>query len=381
MRRALAAAAVLAATARAARRRDPRSPGHALLVNGGLTAAALPFLVHESRERGDARLLWILLAGQQLRTCSAFVHHRVLTTVYDGVSDLEEYHPAGERIAAALRAGRLGEAAELMRTYPWDTTLPGPVSTNLMRLLSGAVYAAVGPSPRSAMVVFSWLGFGGLFLFQRAFAIAVPEGRHRDYAASLFLSPSLAYWTSGMAKEPWMTLGFGTAALGAARTLSGSPRSGVPLGLLGIAASAAMRMQVGGRFGMTIGSELRAAGDRTHLGGSRFSPPRAESPLQAPLVAASVLFRPHPGEAHNAVARAAAADASLLLLVTLVRARWLAAAAASVPRQPYVAVAAGATGVVVAYLARVANFGMLSRQRTPVLPFYLVLLAVPPRSR
>ncbi|MEA2473715.1 MAG: hypothetical protein QOE06_1630 [Thermoleophilaceae bacterium] len=380
MRRALAAIAVVALAGALARRRDPDSPAHTALVHGSLTVAAVPFLASEAARRRDARLFWELLALQQLRAGVALAHHHLTATLYEHSTDVDEYHAAGQRIAESLRAGRLSEVAELMRTFPWDTRLRWPVSTNLMRLLNGGVYAAVGPSRRTSMVAYSWLGFCGLCFFERAFSIGVPHGRRRAYLAAL-AHPSLTFWTSGIGKEPWMTFGFGTLALGAAKTMTGSARTGLPLMGLGTAAAGAMRIQVGGRLGMTLGSELRTAGDRSYIGGSRFTPPRADSIRDAPRVAASVLFRPLPGEAHNRPALVAAADAMLLLLLTLARARWIAAAVASAPRRPYVAFAAASTAVVVAYLARVANFGMLVRQRTPVLPFYLVLLSVPPRGR
>src|SRR5207245_201970 len=118
-----------------------------------------------------------------------------------------------------------------------------PVSTNLQRLLCGAVYAVVGPSRRSAFLAFSWLGFWGLFLFDRAFAIAVPEGRPGSYSRLVFLLPSLNYWTSAMAKEPWMVLSLGTAAHGSARAVSGAPRSGLAQAALGAAGAAIMRAQ------------------------------------------------------------------------------------------------------------------------------------------
>jgi hypothetical protein len=376
----VAAAAVLALGARLARRSDPDSAAHTVIVHGSLTAAAIPFLAHEAAGRRDRRLFWELIAAQQIRAGVALAHHELVPSLYKGTTDMDEYHAAGLRLAGPLRSARLGEVALLIRTYPWDTRLPGPVSTNLMRLLNGLVYATAGTSRRSSMVAFSWLGFCGLLLFERAFAVGVPEGRQRAYAGAL-MHPSLTFWTSGIAKESWMTLGFGTAALGAAKTATGSPRSGLPLAALGILAAAAMRVQAGGRFGMTLWSGLHAAADRSYLGGSRFRPPRVRSARDLPAVMASVLFRPHPGEAHNPQAMAAAADGTLLLLLTLARTRWIAAAAASVPRQPYIAFAAASTAAVVAYLERVSNFGMLVRQRAPVLPFYLVLLAVPPRGR
>lgn len=371
MRRALAAA-----WARAGGRR----PAHPALVHGVLVAASLPFLVRAAARERDRQLFWTLLAAEQLRFGMAMAHHRVVTSVYAGATDVDEYHFAGREIADRLRAGRYAEAIAVARTVPWDTQLPGPVSTNLMRLLNGAVYAVIGPSKRGAFVVFSWLGFGGLLLFHRAFVVALPRGRSRGYLRLLLLLPSLNFWTSTIGKEPWMIFTLGGASLGAARTVTGSARSGVPLALLGAASAAAMRAQVGGRFGISVGSGLRDAGARSALGASRFSPPEAGSVRDLPLVAGSVLFRPHLLEAHNRQALVAAAEGTFLLALSLARVRWAAAALGSSPRQPYVVFVVGTTAALIAYLSRVANFGMLVRQRVAVLPFYVVLLSIPPRD-
>ena len=346
-----------------------------------LLAASLPVLAAEARRRRDPGLVPILLAAQLARFAAAHVHHDVLERVYRGSNDTDEYHAAGAVIAEHLASGRLRDAATAMRTVPWDTRVHGPFTTNLMRLLSGLVYLGTGPSRRASFVVFSWAGFWGMVLFERAFATAVPGGDARAYRRLLLASPSLAYWTSVTSKESWTLLSLGVAAEGMARGATGSPRTGAPLALLGLTGAAAVRAQRGGRFGLTVGSGLRDAGERSFLGASRFTPPRADSPRDVPLVIASVLFRPHPLEAHNLQARAAAAESAALVVLSLARAGWIAAALASAPRRPYVALATASLGGLVAYLSRVSNLGMLVRQRTPALPFYLVLLSVPPRRR
>jgi hypothetical protein len=248
-----------------------------------------------------------------------------------------------------------------------------------MRALSGGAYAAVGPSRRAGFVLFSWLGFWGLFAFYRAFALAVPRGRNRSYLRLLFFLPSLSFHTSSMGKEAWMVMSLGTGALGTARTLTGSPGRGIAQAALGGALAAAMRVQVGGRHGLTIGAELRDAGARSSFGGSAFAPPELRSARDAPAVAGTVLFRPHLLEASNLQARAAALEGSFLALLTIARLRWLLAAAGGVRREPYVGFAGGCSAVLIWYLSRVSNFGMLVRQRVSLLPFYLVWLSVPPR--
>jgi hypothetical protein len=132
-------------------------------------------------------------------------------------------------------------------------------------------------------------------------------------------------------------------------------------------------------LGPGFGSALQSDTERTATGASRFDPPELRGPRDFPRVAASVLFRPHPLEAHNAAALATAVEGAAVLALSLVRVRWIAAALASAPRRPYVGFALASTGILVAMLARMSNLGLLARQRVPVMPFYLVLLSIPPR--
>ncbi len=351
----------------------------ATLLGGGLAVASMPALARHARLVGDRRVLWTLLVAQQLRFGIALVHLGVLQRAYPGITDVDDYDPAGRAIAQHLRAGRVSGLGTTMRSVPWETRLPGPLGTNLMRLLTGAVYAAVGPSRERGFVVFSWLGFWGLMCFHRAFAIAVPRGRSATYLRLLLFQPSLAFHTSSIGKEAWMVASLGVGSLGVARALTGSARRGIVMAAAGGIGAGLMRAQVGGRIGVTVGSELRDAGARSAFGGSAFSPVDVRSIRDVPLAAASVLFRPHPLEAHNLQARMASMEGLLLLALSLRRIGWGLAAAAHVRRQPYVTFAAACSAVLVAYMSRVANFGMLVRQRASLLPFYLVLLSIPPR--
>src|SRR5204863_3854856 len=100
-----------------------------------------------------------------------------------------------------------------------------------------------GPSLLGAFFIFSWAGFWGLYLFYRAFCIAVPEGDHRRYALLILLLPSLLFWPSSLGKEAWMTLGLGLFAYGGARIIT-HQRYGFMVVLAGVLATAAVRPHV-----------------------------------------------------------------------------------------------------------------------------------------
>ena len=298
------------------------------------------------------------------------------------------------------------------------------VGSNFVRRLTGEVYKVTGPSRLGGFLVFSWLAFWGLFLFHRAFAIAVPEGRSRDYSRLVLFWPSLLFWPSSIGKDAWMVLSLGTGAYGAARGLAERPLPVRGLDAAGMLSAARVRPHVAGLFGAALAPAylvrgrraralgigvlaaaqvlqanryLRTSGIETRegargaleqtarrtskSGGSKFTPPIVRSPAQVPLIPLTVLFRPHPLEAHNPQSLATAAEGTLLFALTLSRAPSSLATLRSARRQPYIALCLVYSALFCAAYSGIANFGVLARQRVQLLPFYLVLLSVPPKRK
>jgi hypothetical protein len=246
--------------------------------------------------------------------------------------------------------------------------------------------------------------------------------------------PSILFWPSSIGKESWMMFGLGIAAFGAAKALSGRVLPGVVVSGIGIGLAALVRaptavvmglgLVVGGilrrpsgrlrelrpvakvlSVAMFIGVAVVLSGtlqgfiersgrgtdiedltefslEQTSQGGSEFSPVPILSPLGAPIALGTVLFRPFIFEAHTAEAVASAVEASVLLLLTVVRFRSVLAALKSIRRTPYVATAIVYIGGSVFGLSAVANFGIIARQRTLIYPMLLVLICfLPRRSR
>jgi hypothetical protein len=90
-----------------------------------------------------------------------------------------------------------------------------------------------------------------------------------------------------------------------------------------------------------------------------------------------VLFRPLPFEAHNQDSLIAAAEGLLLVAITAASWRRLARLPGRIIREPYVAYAVSMVLLFCFVFSVIANFGILTRQRTQVLPLYFVLLAIP----
>src|SRR5207302_9063022 len=107
-----------------------------------------------------------------------------------------------------------------------------------------------------------------------------------------------------------------------------------------------------------LGSVSNQLTTRTGGGGSEFSPnPILKSPLKAPQGIATVLFRPFLYEVHSGSTAASALEGTFLLVLTLVRIKWIWSAVKSMRRQPYVALAAICAGLLIIALSSYAMFG------------------------
>ena len=391
-----------------------------LVVGPLLVLVSLPILARQARRENDRSLFWLLLLALALKLGGAIFRYYTTFALYHGRADAVGYHEWGVQISERFRDGT------------FRTGLDSLTSTNFIRFFSGVVETLVGPSMLGAFLIFSWLAFWGLFLFYRAYTIAVPEGRRRSYAHLLFFLPGLLFWPSSIGKESWMIFALGIAAYGVARFMSRSILPGVLISGLGLTLAALVRPHMAGLMAVALvvaylvrrspeehresapvvkalwlvplvivaavligrtnaylaekgidttkgpTSVVAQAGSQVSGGGSAFVPDLIESPKQAPIAVVTVLFRPFITEANNLQAYGSAIEGTFLLALTLVRGRWVFAAVRSVRRQPYVGFALFYSAIFVFAFSSLANFGLLVRQRTSLLPLYLVLLTIPP---
>jgi hypothetical protein len=232
-----------------------------------------------------------------------------------------------------------------------------------------------------------------------------------------------------------MIFALGIAAFGAARILSGRTWNGILVAGLGLWLAGLVRFHVAGIFALAlatayilrkpperhrrrslvakgvslaavgvftvivvlqaegplqsagIGTEggftsvLQQVSERTGQGGSEIQPSIIRSPLRAPIGVFTVLFRPLPIEADSTQALIAALEGTFLLALCIRRYRWILAAFHSFRRQAYLTLSVAYTAAFVLVFSAIANLGILARQRVQMLPFFLVLLSVPPRRR
>jgi hypothetical protein len=393
----------------------------AVILAAVLFGISIPALVHQARREQNPAFATFLMLALVLKLVGSMLRYGVSLGIYGGRTDANSYWAQGLTIGPALRHGSLAGVHIL-----------GSSGTNFIRFISGVTVAGIGPSLLGGYIFFSWIGFWGLFFFYRAFSIAVPEGRRRLYAYLVFLLPSLIFWPSGVGKEAWMVMGLGLSAFGVARVLRGRTSNGALYTVLGLIACAFVRPHIAAMValalvvallvrpserslgtlgpvvkvlvllpviavsvlliiraqsfiqsqGLTttkgVAGVLKQTTARTQTGGSKFSPSVLNDPWLAPVATATVLFRPLVYEVKDPQSLVAAFEGSFLILLCLVRFRWIVAAFKLIRKRTYMAFCLTYMVVFVAAYSSIANFGILVRERVQVIPFFLVLLCIPP---
>lgn len=384
----------------------------AIVLVGAIDGLLLAAAVRRQEDERLARLLPVAFAAKLLGTLARY--YFVFTA---SAADAFEYSEEGTRLAESYRQLDLG--TDLGRQF---------VGTGFVRAFTGVVYALLGANRLVATLVFASLAWWGLYLFVRAFALALPDADTLRYSRLVLLLPSLLFWPSSIGKESLMVFALGLTAFGAARLLR-FQRGGMLLVLLGsvgtgiirphitLAAFAAVfaatlvRRGEGGRpvdpvrrlLGLAvllvIGGTLLArtasffgvdelssasvekiqaeTGEQTGQGGSEFEPVVVRTPLDLPLASVTVLFRPFPNEASSTESRIASAESLLLAVLLLLSAARLRSLPRLLVTAPYAVFAVVFAALFVFGFSAIGNFGILARQRAQVLPFVVVLLALP----
>lgn len=397
----------------------------AFLLGPLLVALTVPLARRAARAENDPRVATVLLVAVILKLAGAIVLYAVSSEVYDGVADAFTYHDEGTVLSESFRDGDF--SVELPYGF-------GLVGTGFVFVLTGSIYAVIGSTQLGGFLVFAWMGFLGLYLLYRAFCIGFPNGRRRRYAALLFFLPSMLFWSSTIGKEAWMTLTLGLAAYGMARVLD--RRHGMLVAVAALAAglvgSAMVRPHVtllafAGTFvafllrrtrGANFFSPAKLAGVAVlvvagvllvgqverFLGIDRLDRESVEevlaqtasntesfegstveatlpSPATFPKAIVTVLFRPFPHEARNLQQLLASFEGVALLVLFVLAARTMPAVLRLGVRWPYLVFSAVFAVLFILSFSSFGNFGLLARERVQVLPFALVLAAlpVPPR--
>jgi hypothetical protein len=338
----------------------------------------------------------------------------VLEFVYNGSGDATGYHGSGNRLVATWRAFGVPDVE---------------IGTEFVNAATAFLYIPYVPSKLGGFFVFATLAFFGQMLLYAAFRVSADPARLRWYAAAIFFLPTIVYWPSSIGKESLMYLFFGIAGYGAAMLLYNYRLRWAALFAVGVTGSAAVRPHValllvlalvaalllakrrtgeglgGRRIAATaaIGLVLVAAGavaaanfnidlesgfdaredletvisnveGSTSTGGSVIVGSAIRSPLEFPSGFVKVLFRPFPHEANNALALLSSIEGVILLGLFLWRFIPMLRNGRHIRSNPYMIFALVFTiGFVIAFSA-FNNFGLLARQRSQVMPFFIALL-------
>jgi hypothetical protein len=390
----------------------------AFVIAPALVAITLPIATRIARQESDPRMMKLVMAALGCKMVGALVRYFVAFSVYNA-SDATSYHDWGRKLAPMFRDGDF--TVNLGRKV---------IGTGFIEILTGAVYTVTGATKLGGFLVFSWLGFWGLYFFYRAFRVAVPNGDHRRYALVVFFFPSLLFWPSSIGKESWMMFALGILAYGVARMLAGV-RGGVPLLILGLLGTIMVRPHVAliAMVALTTGFMLRKSRrpsilatpakvvglvalllatfvvlnqTESFLGvkkfdqqsvehvlqdttrksteagtGSAFEAAAPTSPIEFGRAAIDVVFRPWPYEAHNLGSLLASFEGLVMLGLVLTSLPRLAAVPREMLRTPYVAFALVFSLLFIFAFSSIGNFGNIARQRVQLFPFLLVLLCIP----
>ena len=394
----------------------------ALLIGPMLFAISLPILSREARKLGDRKLMKVFTLALLCMFAGALIRYFVTYEIYDGQADASGYHGKGSIIAEQISSGELGRSLESF------------TRTDFIRFFTGVVYFLIGPSRLGGFLFYSWLAFWGLFLFFKAFLVAVDTGDSKSYGNLVFFYPSLLYWPATIGKDAWMVLWLGLASLGVAHAMKGRTFQGLSMVAGGLALAGIVRVPVAGMAGVglamayvirkpseklkglgpivkiasialmigliafmikwsgdflnadlsnpaSVSATLEQTSSRADHGGSQFDPIVVTSPHHVPMAIVTVLYRPFFFEAHNLQALIAAVEGMILLVLTIVRWRWIIAAFKKIRSNPYVLYAAVFSLIFIIAFASFPNFGLLARQRVQLFPLLFVLFCIPPGGK
>lgn len=127
--------------------------------------------------------------------------------------------------------------------------------------------------------------------------------------------------------------------------------------------------------------EMQEASDRTLMGGSAFTPLPLAHPLGVPSAVLTLLVRPFPWEAGNLQMLIQSIEGLAIVALVLVSfPRW-SHLWRTLWRQPFLVFCITYVLAYILAFSQFGNFGIVARQRVLMIPFFLVILALPTLSQ
>lgn len=361
---------------------------------------------------------WLVLAVVA-KVAASYFRYQTITNEYGGIADATGYDRYGRQFAAAWLSG--GSAPDLINLR----------QTNFIRWFTGVVYYVFGTNMLAGFFVFGLLAVIGSYLWYRATVDSVSQVDKRLYLGLVLFAPSVAFWPSSIGKESLMQLGIGAVALATAHLLRqrlgkaaivgfaggwllwvvrphllalvtlaagcayvggrvrarGGPMRSLmarPVGLLAVALLVAFTISQGAKFlGIedlslsSIEAELDEQTERSSQGGSQFdSGDNSLNPINLPRGAVTVLLRPFPWETDSPLQLLASLESAILVGIIVARLGSVRAALSLARSSPFLLYCWVLLILYAATFSSFANFGLLVRQRSLVLPALFAIIAV-----
>jgi len=373
---------------------------------------------------GDRSMFSITMWGAGLKVAFAPVYLFVIDRFYGGIADAIGYFGYGSRLADQMRHGDFSLQAGKF------------IGDGATRLSAAFVELALDNSKLGTWVLFSFLGFVGEVFFYKAFVLAIPDGSSRRYAKLLFFFPDMLFWTAAPSKDAITVLGLGIAAYGGAVLYDRRLRGFVWLGIGGalmtmirpnVALIALLALALpyplgrvrprtaltpaatwaGGAI-LVVGGLALAGITAHHFGIHSLSPSSVKkvlhqnaintgvaartqigqfnssdststslSPLAIPRDFYDVVIRPLPIRAHGVTQLASSFENIFLVGLLVTSWRRLARGLRTCLRRPYVLAAIIFSLVWIVLFASIGNLGILTRERTQLIPWLLALASLP----
>lgn len=390
------------------------NPIIALAIAGILFAVSRPIIRRISNAEQNPWLAKVMTFSLVLHLLAVPMQIWVVDHLYGGIADWNQYLNRG---AALAHSGFNLNYAHVN----------GIVGDGMVSIITGVVFRIIGVNQLGVFLVFSWFAFLGLIFFYRAFSLTFAGANTRRYAILLFFLPSLIFWTADVSKEAIMSFSLGLCAYGAAKILA-RRRGGFVFLIVGGAIGAPVRANelLLLMAGFAVAMLILPAGPRRNLGGIRrlgsiiflgallaaslfitlhylvhqsgslsldtlakgnrgASTPGAVSsavtyssnPADFPKDVYVVLFDPLIIKAHGSGQRLAAMENLIIIGVILSSMRQLRIVIRAAFARPYVMLC-GIYSVAFCYaFAALGNLGLITRERTLLFPFLLVILCIP----
>ena len=387
-----------------------------------LTAVSVPAIRATSGRPIDRRLYRILLVAFALKLLCVGPRYAMNEMAYGGNSDAGGYHEGGTVFREHLLQGEWSLKGAYVDSFPDET--------KFVAYVTGMLYVVTGSAQIAAYLVFAWLGWVGLMACFRAFRLAYPNAPPYRAAWLIFLLPSTLYWPSSLGKDALMLFGLGLIVLGSTRLMLGKRpllglawivlgavpiievrphlllvalvggavsmiarsssssgmSAGAVLGRLLLLAALVPALLVGlsrmdhlfghsGDAGFSVTGAMRQTSKATSIGGSAFATRPVQTPMDVPVAAVNVLYRPFVFEATSVPSFVSSIESTLLLVMTLMAGRWVWRAVPEMRRNPLAAFCGGFTLAFVFAFSNIGNAGILARQRIQLFPILMVLVA------